>query len=128
KAPVVRMMTSFKMSRTGSNSENAGWCRDALCCSIVVGIQLLLFSEVIELHSRIRLQPAIEARLGVPGQKVFQVATRFSVLEQHEERDAQHWDDILQEHVHRYPEHVAIDPATENVGDGRQAEHDEPVF
>src|SRR5438132_3683545 len=102
------MITSFKMSRTGSNSENAGWCRDTLCCSIVVGIDLLLF-EVVELHSRIGFKPAIDSGLSVPGQKVFQIATGFSVFEQHEERDAQHWHDILQKHVHRYPEHVTID-------------------
>src|SRR5712692_3666029 len=107
------MITSFKMSRTGSSSENAGWCRDALCCSTVVGIDLLLF-EVVELHSRIRLEPAIDSRLGMPGQKVFQIAAGFSVLEQHEKRDAQHRYDILQKHVHRYPEHVTINPPTKN--------------
>src|SRR6202521_2850315 len=127
RAPVVRMITSLKMSRTGSNSENAGWWRDALCCSIVVGIDLLLF-EVVELHSRIRLKPAIDSGLGVPRQKIFQIAAGFSVLEQHEEWDAQHWNDILQKHVHRYPEHVTIDPPAEDVGEGRQTHHDEPVF
>src|ERR1700682_4156499 len=120
------MITSFKMSRTGSNSENAGWCRDVLCCSIVVGIDLLF--EVVELHLRIRLEPAIDAGLGVPGQKVFQIAAGFSVLEQHEERDAQHWDDILQKHVQRYPKHLTIEPPAEDVRKRRQAHHDEPVL
>src|SRR3954467_2039517 len=94
KAPGVRMITSFKMSRTGSNSENAGWCKDALCCSMVIGIDFLLL-EVVEFHSRIRLEATVDPGLGVPGEKVLQVAARFSVLEQHQKRDAQHRDDVL---------------------------------
>src|SRR5712692_7198216 len=101
------MITSFKMSRTGSNSENAGWCRDALCCSIVVGIDLLLL-EVVVLHAQIRLEPAIDPWLSVPGQKIFQITAGFSVFEQHEKWDGQHGDDILQKDVHRYPEQMTI--------------------
>src|SRR5205809_7035235 len=121
------MITSFKMSRTGNNSENAGWRRDALCCSMVVGIDLLLF-EIVEFHPGTRLESAIDPGLGVPDQKIFQIAARLPVLEQHEKRDAQHGDDILRKHIHRYPEHLTFDPAAEDVGERRQADHDEPVF
>src|SRR5262245_41735914 len=122
-------MTPSKKSRTGNNSQSAGWCIEFSCSRNVTGTPYLhVCPQVLHFLLGIWLEAAIDLRLRVIRDKIEQVPARLAVLEQDQKWHRQHGHHVLEKHIHRNAKHLALEESAEDVGERRQAEHHEQVL
>src|SRR5208283_1644129 len=128
KDPLSWIKRSSVRSRTFNCSHSGGWASDFWYCSIVNGIVSSLVLDVFAIQFPVPLQRGVNVRLGVEQHPVQQITTLLAVLEEHQRRHAQDRHQVLQHHVHRQAEHLAVQEPAADVHHDRHREDGEQVL
>src|SRR5215469_1784861 len=120
--PLSCIKRSSVRSRTLICSHSGGWDNDFSYCSIFNGIACSLVLDVFASQFSVSLQRRINVWLGMEQHPVEQVAALFPVLEEHECRNTQNRYQVLQHHVHREAEHLAVQEPAADVHHHRYRE------
>src|ERR1019366_2274326 len=114
KDPLSWINRSSVRSRTFNCSHSGGWANDFSYCSVVNGIANSLVLDVFANQFPVPLQRRVNVRLGVEQHPVQQIPTLLAVLEEHQSRHTQDGHQVLQHHIHRQAEHLAVqEPAAD---------------
>src|SRR5271157_5130824 len=128
KDPLSWINRSSVRSRTFNCSHSGGWANDFSYFSVVNGIANSLLLDVFPSYFPVSLQRRVNVRLGMEHHPVQQVPTLFAVLEEHQCRHAEDRHQVLQHHVHRQSEHLAIQEPAADVHHNRHCEDGKKVL
>src|SRR5262245_47314118 len=115
-------MTPSTKSRSGSSSQNAGWCIEFSYSRKLNGTpHLHLRLEILPVLLAVCFATAVDLGFGVVLDEIQQVSARLAILEQDQKRHRQHRHHVLQEDIHGDAPHLSVQEPAEDVGERRQA-------
>src|SRR5271157_1489727 len=128
KDPLSWINRSSVRSRTFNCSHSGGWANDFSYFSVVNGIANSLVLDVFPSYFPVSLQRRVNVRLGMKQHPVEQIPTLLAVLEEHQRGHAQDRHQVLQNHVHRQSEQLAVQKPAADVHHDRHRENGEQVL
>src|SRR5208283_3736389 len=126
--PLSWINRSSVRSRTFSSSHSGGWANDFSYFSVVNGIANSLVLYVFASYFAVPLECRVNVGLGMKQHPVEQIPTLLAILEEHQRGHAQDRHQVLQHHVHRQSEHLAVQKPAAYVHHNRHRENGEQVL